>query len=66
MNTINISSAAYAAIFHSLSILMTHKVTVYDICCWLALPMAGCRVSGRSLCVQAVCGDLNGLAAQFQ
>jgi len=28
--------------------------------------VAGCRVAGQSLCVQAVGGDLNGLAAQFQ
>jgi len=34
--------------------------------CWLALPVAGCRVTARSLCVQVVGGDLNGLAAQFQ
>ena len=34
--------------------------------CWLALPVAGCRATARSLCVQAVGCDLTGLAAQFQ
>ena len=50
--------------------LMAGRVTTNDglrrwrlYCCWL--PVAGGRVTARSLCVQAVGGGLSGLAAQF-
>jgi len=35
-------------------------------CCWLALPVAGCRAAAQSLCVQAMDSDLSGRVAQFQ